>query len=189
MGFRQTFSSDKGSHGNENYSLLENGQITKDENEISEIFNDHYINIIENTIGEKQEGSHSGGINNKDPGEKEEILDTILEKYSCHPSIVNIKSNLPRDGATFHFSKAHSSDILEIIKRIKLGTSVGVDNIPSELLVMSADIIAGPLTNFIDGTMLRNFIFPDVEKFEPQLHQSSKKKIDKLRPTTDQLMF
>ena len=39
------FLSDKGSYGKENYSLSENGQITKDEREISEIFNDHYINI------------------------------------------------------------------------------------------------------------------------------------------------
>ena len=38
------FLSDKGSLGNENYSLSENGQITKDEREISENFNDHYIN-------------------------------------------------------------------------------------------------------------------------------------------------
>ena len=36
------FLSDKGSYGNENYSLSENGQITKDEREISEIFNDYY---------------------------------------------------------------------------------------------------------------------------------------------------
>ena len=71
------FLSDKGSHGNENYSLLENGQITKDEKEISEIFNDH---VIENITGEKQEGSHSGGINNRNPGEKEEILDTSSGK-------------------------------------------------------------------------------------------------------------
>ena len=32
---------------------------------MSEIFNDHYINITENITGEKQEGSPSGGINNK----------------------------------------------------------------------------------------------------------------------------
>ena len=73
------FPSDKGSYGNENYSLLDNDQITKDEKEISEIFNDHYINIIENITGKNQEWSHSGGINNKNLGEEEEILDTILE--------------------------------------------------------------------------------------------------------------
>ena len=77
--------------------------------ETSEIFNDRYISIIENITGEKQEGSHSGSINNKNSCEKGEIPDNILEKYSCHPSIVNIKSNLPQDGATFHFSKAHPS--------------------------------------------------------------------------------
>ena len=37
--------SDKGSYGHEHYSLSESGQITKDEREISEIFNDHYIKI------------------------------------------------------------------------------------------------------------------------------------------------
>ena len=41
---------------------------------------------------------------------------------------------------------------------------MGVDNIPSKLLVMSTDIIAGLLSNLINGTMLRNFIFPDVKK-------------------------
>ena len=41
---------------------------------------------------------------------------------------------------------------------------MGVDNIPSKLLVMSADIIVGPLTNLINGTVLRNFTFPDVVK-------------------------
>ena len=41
---------------------------------------------------------------------------------------------------------------------------MGVDNIPSKVLVMSADIIAGPFTSLINGTMLSNFIFPDVEK-------------------------
>ena len=65
---------------------------------------------------------------------------------------------------------------------------MGVDNISSKLFVMAADIIAGPVTNLISGTMLRNFIFPDVEQ-EPQLHQCSKKNIEKLRPTTDQSVF
>ena len=41
---------------------------------------------------------------------------------------------------------------------------MGVDNISSKLFVMAADIIAGPVTNLISGTMLRNFIFPDVEQ-------------------------
>ena len=41
------FLSDKGSNGNENYTLLENGKLIEDHREISEIFNDHYINVTE----------------------------------------------------------------------------------------------------------------------------------------------
>ena len=52
----QPFLNDKGSHGNENYTLLENGKLIRDNRNISEIFNDHYINIIENITGGKQEG-------------------------------------------------------------------------------------------------------------------------------------
>ena len=40
------FVSDNGSHGNENYILLENGKLIEDNREISEIFNDHNINAI-----------------------------------------------------------------------------------------------------------------------------------------------
>ena len=41
---------------------------------------------------------------------------------------------------------------------------MGADNIPIRLLTMAADIIADPLTNFINATMLEESIFPDAEK-------------------------
>ena len=59
------FLNDKGSHGNENYTLLENGKLIEDPREISEIFNDHYINEIENITGKKQEGLHSDSLSNR----------------------------------------------------------------------------------------------------------------------------
>ena len=92
------FLNDKGSHGNENYSLIEDGKLITDEGRVSEVFNDHYINIVENLIGEKQEGSHAGSLNDKSQNEREEILDNIIGKYRNHPSIVNMKSNLPACG-------------------------------------------------------------------------------------------
>ena len=67
----QPFLNDKGSHGNENYTLLENGKLIWDNRNISEIFNDHYINIIENITGERQEGSHFANLNNKEQTERE----------------------------------------------------------------------------------------------------------------------
>ena len=39
-----------------------------------------------------------------------------------------------------------------------------VDNIPPQLLIIAADIIADHLTNLINATMLEESIFPYVEK-------------------------
>ena len=160
----QPFLNDKGSHGNGNYTLLENRKLIRDNRNISEIFNDHYINLIENITGEKQEGSHFANLNNKEQTEREGMLEDILQKYSQHPSILNIKTNFPSDRDVFQFSKAEPSDIIKIIRGIKSGISVGVDNIPPKLVILSAEIIAEPLTNLINSTMLDYCIFPDVEK-------------------------
>ena len=56
-------------------------------------------------------------------------------------------------------------DICQIIKGMKSHTSsMGVDNIPPQLLIMAAGIIADPLTNLINATMLEESIFPDAKK-------------------------
>ena len=60
--------------------LLENGELIRDNRKISEIFNDQYIDIVENITGKRQEGSHFIGLNNKEQVEKEEILDNIFGK-------------------------------------------------------------------------------------------------------------
>ena len=82
---------------------MENGWLVRDDKKISEIFNDHYINIIENFTCKKQEELHSVGINTKCQLEKEDMLNDILERYSCHPSIIIIKSNLSRRNNIFSF--------------------------------------------------------------------------------------
>ena len=74
------FLGNKGTHRNENYSLMENGKLIRDDKKIFEIFNDHYINIIKNLTGKKQEESHSVGINTKCQSEKKEMLNDILER-------------------------------------------------------------------------------------------------------------
>ena len=68
------------------------------------------------------------------------------------------------DRTMFHFSKVEPSDIIKIIKRLKSGTSVGTDSIPPKLVIMSAEIIANPLTELINTTMLEDLIFPNIEK-------------------------
>ena len=158
------FLNDKGSHGRENITLLEDGEIIRECYKISEIFNDHYVNIIENITGEKQEESQVTNINEMKRQEKEATLDSILERYSSHPRIVSIKMHCPNDGPKFKFTKANPDNICQVIKDMKSHTSMGIDNIPPRLLIMAADIIADPLTDLINATMLEESIFPDAEK-------------------------
>ena len=47
---------------------------------------------------------------------------------------------------------------------MKSNTSAGVDKIPPKLVIMSAEVIAEPLTDLINNTMPDNLIFPSVEK-------------------------
>ena len=75
-----------------------------------------------------------------------------------------MKTNLPHDKDIFQFSKAEPSDILKIIRGLKSTAAVDIDNIPSKLVIMSAEVIVEPLTNVINSTMLDYFIFPNVEK-------------------------
>ena len=132
--------------------------------QISEIFNNDHIDFVENITGKRQDGSHFVSLNNQEQVGKEKILDNSLEKYSQHPSIINIKTNLPHDKDVFQFSKAEPSDILKIIRGLKSVTAVGVDNIPPEIVIMSVEVIVEPLTNLINSTMLNYFIFPNVEE-------------------------
>ena len=52
-------------HGNENYSPLKNGQHIQDNKGISKIFNDNFINIIENMTDRKQEVSLFSSLNHE----------------------------------------------------------------------------------------------------------------------------
>ena len=85
----------------------------------------------------------------------------------------------------FHFSKAKPSDIIKIIKELKSGTSVGTDNIPPKLVIMSAEVIANPLTKLTNTTVLEDLIFPMLKRM-PQPHQCSKRKTDKSKQSIDQ---
>ena len=45
------FLSSKGTHDNHDITLEENGNLIKDNKELSEIFNNFYVNIVESTTG------------------------------------------------------------------------------------------------------------------------------------------
>ena len=67
--------------------LIENDKIITNEKELVENFNNHYINIVENSCGK----TPSNIALEKNISNKNEILDKILSRYSNHPSVIKIK--------------------------------------------------------------------------------------------------
>ena len=149
--------SNKGCHNNSNLNLLENGVIIRDELKIANTFNDFYVNIVQ-IISGKSIGSISL-IDSSKPHDSDDEIESIIEKYKEHPSIELIKVNLPKPH-TSAFGKASKDGISKIIKGLNSTTATGIDTISPKLVKIAGDIIAEPLTNLINSTLIDGHSFP-----------------------------
>ena len=103
------FLSSKGTHDNHDIILEENGDLMKDKENISDILNDFYINIVEKTTGKKPLILNSAFTVSAD-----EEIDIINRKYDNHPSIRKIKENVS-PFSQFSLSYATEDTILRIL--------------------------------------------------------------------------
>ena len=85
--------------------------LIKDEKIIVEMFNKHYVNILEKTsrIDPKNLG------NPLDPELDQKTIREIVENYQNHPSIIKIKE-IVKEKLIFDFPEATTGDINKIIK-------------------------------------------------------------------------
>ena len=86
MNLVKPFISNKGVLAGTDISLFQDDKIVTDDHDLCEIFNDYYINIVENTFGKK----HSSIANANSIDDDREIVKLILDKYKDHPSILAI---------------------------------------------------------------------------------------------------
>ena len=140
---------------------MENGVIIRDELKIANTFNDFYVNIVQNVSGKSIGNIFI--IDSSKPHDSDNEIDSIIEKYKEHPSIELIKVNLP-EPHTFAFEQASKDGISKIIKGLKSTTATGIDTIPPKLVKMAGDIVAEPLTNLINSTLIDGHSFPLREK-------------------------
>ena len=83
------FLSNKGGLAGSDISLIKNNAIVTEDKELTEIFNDHYINIVEKSSGVKPCSIADMVATDDD----RQIIRLILEKYKNHPSILAIIQN------------------------------------------------------------------------------------------------
>ena len=138
------FLSSKGTHDNHDIILDENGDLIKDKENISDILNDLYINIVEKTTGKKPLILNSAFTVSAD-----EEIDIINRKYDNHPSIRKSKENVS-PFSQFSLSYATEDTILRILLSLDISKGAGYDTLPPKIIKLAAPIIVTPLTKIIN---------------------------------------
>ena len=135
----------KGDFNGNKIILEENGNMIYDEKTLVEIFNEYYINIVENTTN-----APPVSIGNQLNSECDsETVDHIIECFKHHNSIVKIKHQ-NTENTPFSLPLADKSGINKIIKSLDITKATGPDEIPPKIVKLSADVIAEHLTNIIN---------------------------------------
>ena len=161
------FLSDKNNKSNENIILRENDNVLTNPKEVSECFNDFYINIASQIgFSDTVPCDENGNI----------LLNEILHKHKNHESVVTIKTYRNRTDI-FNFKHVNVNDVCKIIKTLDVKKAMGYDNIPAKLLKLSSDVL-GPVITPIINKCIDDCIFPSDLKYAEV--SSIFKKSDKL---------
>ena len=99
----------KGFLHNEDIALHIGDKTVTDCNELAKEFNEHYINIVQNTTGKATIKLH-GSNNDKC------IVETIIKTYEHHPSMKLIKEHSEKENNYFNIKAASAGQINKIIK-------------------------------------------------------------------------
>ena len=131
--------------GLENDIHIDGNELIKDDKIFVELFNNHYINIVEKTS--RLAPNCIGNPENPNL-DKSTVLD-MINKYKDHPSITKIKE-LGINKTSFEFPEATTEDINKIIRKLNPNKATGPDRIPIKVIKTSANIIDFQLTYIIN---------------------------------------
>ena len=139
-------------------SLKQGYDVINNEGKVAEFLSNAYINIVENTAGKKPLIS----VPDKDNATFSTTINTILEEYKYHPSVLNIKKH-SEQAKYFSISEVTTTDALKLIKRVNLNKSMGEDQIPSKLIKTAGNFLVELLTDIINIGFSTS-TFPDLPK-------------------------
>ena len=130
--------------------LEENGTIHENKQEVTEILNDYFVNIVEVATGKPPSSQNFNGVSE------------ILDKHTNHPSIIKIKSSQTQR-EEFTILLATENNIFNILTFLNASKGTGFDKIPAKLVQLSASNIARCLTMLINQSITQG-VFPDSAK-------------------------
>ena len=123
------FLSKKRSGGGSEIILCENEKIVSSQSEVSEVFNEFFVNVA-NDIG------NTSKDNSPD--------------FSDHPSIQKIKENIPVETRIFSFTPVSSDTVEKVISNLNVKKATGVDNISAKIIKACAPAVSIAISNLIN---------------------------------------
>ena len=121
---------------------MENDTVITDDQELAEILNDHYINILEKSSGKKPISLEK----NTRISDDRQIVGLILDKYKNHPSVLAIIQSPEEVLATFTFQEIGGQEVAQPLKSLDGKRSTGEDQIPTKLVSLAANELTNTLT-------------------------------------------
>ena len=163
--------------------LIDNGKVIVEESDLVETFNDHYINVVEKSSGQKL----CNFVSDTNSLEDDVVINEIVQHYSNQPGILKIKENFDNSQTVeqFHFNNVTTSEIYKLLKNKDDKKATGTDKIPPKLVKISAEVLSQPLADAANNT---KGVFPDNAKIasvSPIDKQSDdKNKVSNFRPVS-----
>ena len=155
--------------------------MVTDKPKLANLFNLHYINIVENTSGVPPVIQE----NPNNPNEDNTTVKNIIKQYENHSSIINIKNHINSPSTRFDIPTAKTEDINKIIKNINPKKATGPDTIPPAIARLSANIDSH-LMNIINNDLSNNSFSNEakVATVRPIYKKKSRDKIENYRPVS-----
>jgi hypothetical protein len=136
----------------ENIALLEKDSVVNDQETVSNILNDHFVNVASDMC----EFIRANDLS----------VDGIVAHYSDHPSVTKILSQLASNSGMcpFSFQSVNSHEVLLKIKSLNSRKACGFDLIPAKLIKQGANVICRTLTPIVNDS-LYSATFPKLLKY------------------------
>ena len=153
----------------------------RDEQVLVEMFNNHYINIVEKSSGLAPKSIG----NSSDPDQDQYTVQKIIKLYQNHPSIKKIKENF-KNTITFDFPKPTVKDISCIIKSLDPKKATGPDGIPIKVIKYASNVIDSHLCNIIIKDLELNKYSEELKTalVRPIFKKNEREKIENYRPVS-----
>ena len=161
---------------------LKTNDLIKDETILVEMFNKHYINIVEKTSGIAPKNLG----NPLDQKTDDKTIREIIENYQNHPSIIKIKQSVKENNKVFNFPEASTEEINKIIKSLNPHKATGPDGIPLKIIKTAANVIDCHLAYIINKDLKENKFSENAKTamVRPIYKKDDRDKIKNYRPVS-----